>query len=259
MLKFELPKEVTEYNFDTILTNSEIKQGDSFPEPKCLLYLKKTNKSGVVKMVPAMTEKNISVIVAKAKKGKSFFMKLLNKLLVLNEVVDTVIFDTEQSGYHAACALYQINQITQFKNKVRLFALRKYSQGIRLEFIEQYIGIYKPSIIFIDNIRDCITSINSEAEAISAINILNQHLEFSNTHVVTTIHENPGKETEKARGWIGTELINKAETVYRLEKEDDIFTSKPQFTRNEKFDEIRFEINENGTPILIDRVIDESF
>jgi hypothetical protein len=72
-------------------------------------------------------------------------------------------------------------------------------------------------------------------------------------HIVCVLHEN--KNSETARGHIGTELVNKAETVISIRKSDDNSMSSeivPTFTRGKEFQNFAFTISESGIPILDD-------
>lgn len=74
--------------------------------------------------------------------------------------------------------------------------------------------------------------------------------EERNIHIITVLHQNKGNE--QARGHIGTELINKAETVLSITKEEsnpDVSTMKAEMCRNRDPNPFSFEINEDGLPI----------
>ena len=135
---------------------------------------------------------------------------------------------------------------------LRLFNLRRYSIDVRLEFIETYIMQYKPDLLFIDNIRDCMININSGDETIKVLTILIQLCDKYGTHICCTLHENPGKENDKARGAIGTELQNKCETIFKVETDKETNETKVEalFTRNMDFDDLIFKINNNGVPVI---------
>ena len=65
------------------------------------------------------------------------------------------------------------------------------------------------------------------------------------------MHQN--KSDNNARGHIGTELINKAETVLSItknESDENISVVEPQQCRNKEPRPFAFEINEDGMPII---------
>ena len=74
-----------------------------------------------------------------------------------------------------------------------------------------------------------------------------------NIHIHTILHQNKGDEN--ARGHIGTELSNKAETVLQVEKDSrnpDISTVKTAHIRAVDFEPFAFRINGEALPELLD-------
>jgi hypothetical protein len=72
-----------------------------------------------------------------------------------------------------------------------------------------------------------------------------------NISIVTVLHQN--KSDTNARGHIGTELMNKSETVISVtksEQDKEISIVEPVACRNIDFEPFGFEINEDGIPIL---------
>jgi len=107
-------------------------------------------------------------------------------------------------------------------------------------------------LVIIDGIRDLIKDINSPDEATMISSKLLKWSEESGAHILTVLHENPSDG--KLRGHIGTELMNKAETVLRVEKmEDDLRISKLScdMVRGLDFDPIYFTINENLPELVV--------
>ncbi len=66
-------------------------------------------------------------------------------------------------------------------------------------------------LLIIDGIRDLMYDINSPSESTDLINLLMRWSSGYNLHIHTVLHLNKGDDN--ARGHIGTELNNKAETV----------------------------------------------
>lgn len=67
------------------------------------------------------------------------------------------------------------------------------------------------------------------------------------------MHQNKGDNN--ARGHIGTELVNKAETVLSVTKKNKISTVKPEFCRDIEPEEFSFMINEDELPVIADATI----
>ena len=98
-----------------------------------------------------------------------------------------------------------------------------------------------------------------ETEASNIASKLLKWTEEFNIHMVVVLHENPG--SDKARGHIGTELTNKAETVIALEvdkSDDNISTVTAGFCRNKSFKPFAFEITDDGLPKIIEDYVIQS-
>jgi len=252
-IKFSLPEKLCVFNYDKLLKETEIIKSNFYPKPITFLELLHTKKDCTKVNVPVMTSGNLSAIQGKAKSRKTFFIILASQMIYLQHNIKIAVFDTEMFNYHSLLMLKRINTLVP-ENQLRLFNLRKYSIDVRLEFVDSYILKEKPDLIFLDNIRDCMIDINSWVETNKIITTFVQLADEYKTHICLTLHENPGKDNDKARGAIGTELQNKCETIFRLERSetDDQYTKvKGLFTRNMEFDSLEFEINDIGLPVLI--------
>ena len=108
-------------------------------------------------------------------------------------------------------------------------------------------------LVIIDGIRDMVYDINSPGESTKVISLLMTWTEERNIHIHTILHQNKGDEN--ARGHIGTELSNKAETVLQVEKDSknpDISTVKTAHIRAVDFEPFAFRINEEALPELLE-------
>ena len=215
------------------------------------------------------THGNFSMVKGKAKSKKSFFINmavsaavgegvLQNKLRgPLKENRNKVLyFDTEQSKYHVQVAVKRIcRQIdVDIPNNLNTYGLRKSSPSERLKLVEHAIeNTPNLGFVVIDGIKDLITSINDEAESTNMASKLLEWTERYNIHIVVILHENPG--SDKARGHIGTELTNKAETVItvQIDKYDDnVSVVSAGFCRNKSFKPFAFKITDDGLPKIIE-------
>jgi hypothetical protein len=250
-INFSIPEQYTQFNYDEIINGAEVFKDKFYEKPVILLHLPKTKADCSTVKIPVFTACNISGIQGKAKSRKTFFLALATKLIYAQKQIELVIFDTEQAFYHSSLTLKRIFSMSPNIN-LRFFNLRKYSQDVRLEFIETYILKNKPDLVFIDNIRDCLSNINSIEQANEVLNTFKQLLDITGVHVCMTLHENPGKDNDKARGHLGTELQNCAETIFKVEKDSgnsEYSNAKGLFTRNGDFDDLMFMI-EDGIPRL---------
>jgi hypothetical protein len=132
------------------------------------------------------------------------------------------------------------------------YGLRKFSPSQRLAMIEH--AIYSNDhvgFVVIDGIRDLINSINDEAEATMISSKLLKWSEERNIHIVCVLHQNKGDNN--ASGHLGTELVNKAETVLSVSKSPEnkeISIVEAEYCRGKEPEPFGFEINEFGLPML---------
>lgn len=255
--EFDIPKKLESAR---ITLDSEIKQ----PPP----VIQVDNKS--VKPITIFTEGNISVIQGIAKARKSFavamftasalsdgfiykkFMSIPKKLVVY--------FDTEQSSFYVQQAIQRIYSISNgkgFETRFFSFCLRPYDPAERVEIIEYVFEHFKNlGFVIIDGIRDLIKDINSPDEATMITSKLLKWSERTGAHILTVLHEN--KEGGKARGHIGSELVNKAETILKVEKLQNKYYSMItcEMVRGLEFEPIYFVV-ENNVPIVVENPPEE--
>ena len=125
-----------------------------------------------------------------------------------------------------------------------------------LALITAAIDLYKNEvgIICIDGIADLLsTGINDEAEANKVILEFMRISEEQEVHICTILHTNKARqgETGTLTGWIGTQILKKAETILVVKKDKDranVSYIVPTETRDVCFDSFAFEVDENGTP-----------
>jgi len=220
-----------------------------------------------VKPITIMTEGNISVIQGKAKARKSFAVAMIASAAISDTWIyrkvrsfprkSVIYFDTEQSSFYVQQAYYRIANISNgegINTRFYCYGLRPYAPHERLELIEWVFENFKNiGFVVIDGIRDLIKDINSPDEATMITSKLLKWSENSKAHILTVLHENKGDG--KARGHIGTELVNKAETILRVEKlESDTRISKLscEMVRGLDFDDIYFTIKDDMPVILSD-------
>ncbi len=74
--------------------------------------------------------------------------------------------------------------------------------------------------IILDVITDCIFNFNDTKDSMKLIDMMNQTINRHDVTFLCLIHENPGS-ADKARGHLGTEILNKASTVIQIGFEKD--------------------------------------
>lgn len=211
---------------------------------------------------------NFSLIIGKAKSRKTFFHSfflgawindgVLNgifKATAPKEQPICIYFDTEQSRFHVQKVVKRVLRMVR-QNKSEKFIgynLRRYNHLQRIEVIEE--AIYNTvglGLVVIDGIRDLVSDINNSDEASQIAGKLLKWSEEKNIHIVTILHQNKGNND--ARGHLGTELQNKAETTISVTKEGEISLVAPEYCRDKDFEPFAFGVDLDGLPCPVDYV-----
>lgn len=269
MQKFQ--KDFEEKQEEVLLKKHRITISDDIKPPPPVLQVDNMTQFPVT----IFTEGNLSVISGKAKARKSFAVAMLTASTVSDEWVyrkflslpckKVIYFDTEQSSFYVQQAYKRIESIAVgegINKRFYCYALRSLSVEDRINVIDY---VFKKTsnlgFVVIDGIRDLMKDINSAEESTDLSTKLMQWSEESGAHILTVLHENPS--TEKLRGHIGTELMNKAETVIGVEKlegdERNISVIKCRMLRGIDFEDIYFTINQHGVPEVLNDYIPDSF
>ena len=211
---------------------------------------------------------NFSLIKGKAKSRKSFLLSIIVSNLLSEAIFfetlssprsgsknKVLYIDTEQSDWHVQNIAHRILKLSGGENQdwLMMYKFRSLMPVERLKYTEKLIKSTPDlKVVVIDGIRDLITSINDEAESSLIASMLLKWSEQYNVHIITILHENP--TNDKARGHLGTELSNKAETVVQVEvdaKQEMISVVKPFSCRNKEFPPFAFNIQDNLPNILV--------
>ncbi len=243
--------------FESRLPELEIHPEEEIGKDQALVFI----AANVNQWTEIMTVGNISTIIGKAKSKKTFFITMLAAGVITNRNFfirsklnggNMVIFDTEQGKYHVWKVARRIQRMVgSWPRNLRIFALRPLSVRERIREIENYIYLHEIDIVIIDGIRDLVTDINDAEQATDIVGKLMKWSYERELHICTVLHQN--KADDNARGHIGTEIVNKSETVIlvaktKADKELAVITSV--YTRGEEIREFQFKI-ENGLPEVI--------
>jgi hypothetical protein len=79
--------------------------------------------------------------------------------------------------------------------------------------------------VLIDGVADLCADPNDSAEAFELVHELHAMAITHECTIITVLHENPGSETGKTRGHLGSQIERKAETNLRLAKDKDGITT----------------------------------
>lgn len=92
----------------------------------------------------------------------------------------------------------------------------------------------KKIVLVLDVASDMIEDFNNVAQSMTFLDYLNVLIAQFNVSVLLLIHENPGSTTNKQRGHLGTEAMNKSSVVISLENKTDVIRLKYLHIRETK-------------------------
>ena len=208
---------------------------------------------------------NFSVSTGKAKAKKTFNVCALVAAALINGQVleyrasfpeskrDILYFDTEQSPYHCQLVMQRILSLAglpldQEPEHLKFSHLRAIADPNQRRTLIRYAIYNSPNLglVIIDGIRDLMHNINNSAEATNLVGDLMQWTGEKNIHIQTVLHLNKGDNN--ARGHIGTELNNKAESVLLIAKDTkdaDRSVVSPAVIRSKAFAPFAFKLSED--------------
>lgn len=215
---------------------------------------------------------DIHVVKAPQKNGKTFLLTLLMGAMLKGSYLGLkceiekprlLFIDTEQHPrdttdvYRRVCAIAGIPG-HQYNEQIEVYHMRGAQvQEIR-HAILQSIVFYKPHIVYVDGLVDCVVDPNDQAESKAYITELSALAMKHNCSIWTVLHVNPG--TDKMRGHLGTILSQKVSDVLQCIKEklpdgSVIFTVEQTDTRHKDINKFSFTIEnrpgENGEVIAL--------
>lgn len=136
----------------------------------------------------------------------------------------------------------------------------------RLELIKTAVDVLQPDAVFIDGIRDLLSSINDEETGTAILDELSRMATERRMCIWNALHQNPkagDAEDAKMRGWIGTELGNKgSDTLISIKSKTAngvTFTVKQQDARGKDLDDWKFEVTDDAGNLGIPKIISSGF
>lgn len=230
--------------------------------PVCLSVIGSDGKAGIIGSLG-----DFSLVIGKAKSKKTFCVSMFLASMAKNGLIQdrikgelppdknrVIFFDTEQSEYYVQKVFHRVcNLIGSTPDHFEAYCLRKFTPSERLELIDTAIqSIPDLGVVAIDGIRDLVTSINDEDQATLMASYILKWTQEKQIHIVTVLHQNKGDQN--ARGHLGTELVNKAQTVLSVSLDPidkNISIVEAEFVRDREPETFAFFVNDEGQPQLI--------
>jgi hypothetical protein len=248
-----------EANPAEMLKESEINLSEALQKPPICLYMGDESLFYLG---------DISTTIGKAKGRKTFASGLMLAALAGNCTVQNkfraslpdnkrvvLCFDTEQGAYHAHKAAKRVQRLLNVDHlpNFKAYGLRKYTPAERLQIIEHAVNSTPElGFVYIDGLRDLITSINDEEQATMITTKLLRWSGELNIHINCVLHMNKGDQN--ARGHVGTELMNKSLTVLgvnKRERMEEYSIIEAIACRDKEPEPITFGIDADGLPYIL--------
>ena len=134
---------------------------------------------------------------------------------------------------------------------LEVFNVRAVEWKQRRALLKEAVERYGPDLVIVDGIRDLVNDINDGVLAQEVLEELMHLATQKDCCIVCVLHQNKGTEDHNLRGWIGTELMNKAFEVYACEKlmPQRVFKLEQTLTRKYDIEQtLYFEVDEQGLP-----------
>lgn len=264
---------------------------EDYPEPYCMLEYNGVAFSKIG---------GLAAISGQKKNGKSFVLTMLMAAILGDTVQRTFDYlpglrvpqrtlehlghkpkvlyvDTEMEKLSSAKVLRRVHWLVDWdmktpipdnqfnvlwlKNMPKDAPVKAYRYRYRL--IKSAIDLLKPDIVFIDGLRDLVSSINDEEAGTQILEELASIAEERQMCIWLALHQNPGRaadtEEAKMRGWIGTELGNKvSDTLVSIKEKKNgqvTFRVVQQDARDKDMDDWQYEITDDAGKLGIPKIV----
>ena len=262
---------------------------DDYPEPYSILEF-----NGV----PFSKVGGLAAISGQKKNGKSFVLTQLMAAILGNgsERIQTYLpgltvpertieyighepnvlyIDTEMEKLNTAKVLRRVHWLCGWEmrmpnerfNVLRLTNMPKDSDKQayvqRFDMIKLAIDLIQPDVMFVDGLRDLLSSINDEESITKTLDYFSGVAEDRKMSIWMALHQNPNRKNDddgqKMRGWAGTELGNKvSDTLVSIKSKTQngvTFTVKQQDARDKDIDDWKFEVTDDSGKLGIPKII----
>ena len=248
-----------------LLTVNELEAGaKALTEPKYLqakvdLSIDISEPIPVLKMgdCTIFSRGDISTIGGRAKSKKTLLSVLFaTDFLKSSDAGKILLIDAEMGKHRAYKTARRIHKMMEWNihqnhERLTVLSLREYAPDERVAIFKEAIEHLCPVLVFLDGVRDLVASVNSEEEATKTVGMLMKMTVEYDCHICSILHENGADG--KLRGWVGTEITNKSESVLTVTKIDEkTSTVEPKYTRGAPFEAFTFRINDDGLPEYCD-------
>lgn len=216
----------------------------------------------------------------KAKSGKTLFLSIVmacclkKNILGLERIRDKPIrvlwYDTEQSAQSTQQILVkriiplaatpsdssESSIQDSLNDQFFVFNVRGIGCEKRRELLAVAVKEFRPDLVIVDGVKDLILDINDGTQATVVVEEQMGIAQEYNCCIVDVLHQNKSDTDRNMRGWIGTELTNKAFEVWSCSKVPNTETFKVEhvMSRMKRSEEnLYYQLDENALPVSCDR------
>ena len=202
----------------------------------------------------------ITAVCGRAKQGKTNLLNVIAATMLSGrefgtmrnrERVDKILWiDTEQSRWEIQSNAKRLlraagldEQTDSRKIGLTILSLRDVDVEQRQDVTVAAIEQFRPQVAIIDGVRDLMHDFNDVAESNDIMQLLmSATVADDKMALIAVLHKN--ESTEKMRGHLGTELMNKCNTLLECSKDNGVFTVK-HISRQQEAEPFRFCIENN--------------
>ena len=191
---------------------------------------------------------------------KNRIMTLIKTTTDLTDSTDINDHSCSISGNSCSKEKSEQSVSSVFEKQIDVFNVRAVPWKERRDLLREAVTRCKPDLVIVDGIRDLVNDINDGVLAQEVMEELMRLATHQKCCIVCVLHQNKGSEDHNLRGWIGTELMNKAFEVYACEKmmPQRIFKLEQTLTRKYDIEQtFYFEVGDDGLPSLCAMPVDE--
>ena len=235
--------------------------------------------------MPCFPRRELVAITGKAKSGKTFVTSMLMACCQVRDVLSfhreqesplrVLWYDTEQSDESTQDILKNrivkmvagkdgVIQTELFDNgdglpRIDVFNVRAVEWKQRRKLLIEAVNMCEPDLVIIDGIRDLVNDINDGVLAQEVMEELMHLATDKECCIACVLHQNKSGEDHNLRGWIGTELMNKAFEIYSCEKLMPARVFKLEQTQTRKYDIepiMWYRVDQQGLPVATTKPAD---
>lgn len=253
-LEKKQPEPEVSNDFLKDILSKRIKSTDTIQQNEFILKIGNTDK---------FSKGDISGWIGLAKSKKTFALTMFVSALVgclrlfdtfnANKECKVLYVDTEQSPADVQRITKRVNAMSGKEENLFMYGLRPCSPKQRIEAIQLLLQQHKVDVLIIDGVRDLVMNINDAVECTEVMTWLMKWSFDYDIHIATVLHQNKGDGN--ARGHLGTELNNKAQSIIRITKDENdsnVSTVEEVFGRGKGFEKFSFRVDKKGLPEVIE-------